>query len=50
MALIEEQQCGAFRPVCRSCDFYASIYHKSSVYRKNGVELQSLEEFRASLS
>jgi sulfatase maturation enzyme AslB (radical SAM superfamily) len=49
MALIEEQQNGAFRPICRSCDFYASIYHKSSVYRKNGVELQSLEEFRASL-
>jgi MoaA/NifB/PqqE/SkfB family radical SAM enzyme len=49
MALIEEQQRGEFRPVCKSCDFYASIYHKSSVYRKTGVALQSLEEFRASL-
>lgn len=49
LALIEEQQRGEFRPVCRSCDFYASIYHKSSAYRKNGVALQSLEEFRASL-
>lgn len=49
MALIEEQQRGEFRPVCRSCDFYASIYHKSSVYERNGVALQSLEEFRASL-
>lgn len=49
MTLIEEQQNGMFRPVCRSCDYYASIYHKSSVYEKTGVELQSLEEFRASL-
>jgi hypothetical protein len=49
MALIDEQQNGQFRPVCRSCDFYASIYHKSSAYGKNRVELQSLEEFRASL-
>jgi hypothetical protein len=49
MALIEEQERGAFRPVCRSCDFYASIYHKSSAYDRNGVALQSLEEFRASL-
>ncbi|MBM3358592.1 MAG: radical SAM protein [Betaproteobacteria bacterium] len=49
MALIEEQQNGEFRPVCRSCDYYASIYHKSSVYGKNGTELQSLEEFRSSL-
>jgi uncharacterized Fe-S cluster-containing radical SAM superfamily protein len=49
MALIDEQQQGAFRPICRSCDFYASIYHKSSVYRRTGVELQTLEEFKASL-
>jgi hypothetical protein len=49
MALIDEQQRGAFRPICRSCDFYASIYHKSSVYRKNRVALQTLEEFKASL-
>jgi hypothetical protein len=26
MALIEEQQSAMFRPVCRSCDFYTSIY------------------------
>lgn len=49
MALIEEQQNGMFRPVCRSCDFYSSIYHKSSVYKKTRIALQSLEEFRASL-
>ena len=37
---------GDFRPVCKSCDFYASIYHKSSTYRKQGIELQTLNEWR----
>ncbi len=46
MSLIDEQQRGEFRPVCKSCDFYASIYHKSSVYRKQGLELQTLDEWR----
>jgi MoaA/NifB/PqqE/SkfB family radical SAM enzyme len=27
MRLIEEQQRGEFRPVCRACGFYKSIYH-----------------------
>lgn len=49
MKLIDEQQAGNFRPVCRSCDFYSSIYHKGSSYRKADVELQSLAEFKASL-
>src|SRR5262249_19102238 len=49
MALIEEQQRGEFRPVCRSCDFYKSIYHKRSSYRDNGIELTSLAEFKANL-
>ena len=29
MELIAEQQRGEFRPVCRSCDFYKSIYHRA---------------------
>jgi hypothetical protein len=49
MSLIEEQQRGEFRPVCQSCDLYASIYRNSSAYRKNGIELQSLEEFKTAL-
>jgi hypothetical protein len=48
MNIIEEQQRGEFRPVCRSCDFYSSIYHKSSNYG-NGAQLQSLAEFKASI-
>jgi hypothetical protein len=50
MALIEEQQQGNFRPVCQSCDMYASIYHKSSAYRKEGVDLETLAEFKTRLS
>jgi uncharacterized Fe-S cluster-containing radical SAM superfamily protein len=46
MALIEQQQRGNFQPVCQSCDMYASIYHKSSGYRKSGVELETLDAFK----
>ena len=46
MALIDQQQNGQFQPICRSCDMYASIYHKSSGYRKNNVELETLAEFK----
>jgi len=46
LALIDEQQRGDFRPVCQSCDFYASIYHRSSGYEQQGVELQTLAEFK----
>jgi hypothetical protein len=46
MALIEQQQNGHFQPVCQSCDMYASIYHRSSSYRRNSVELETVEEFK----
>jgi hypothetical protein len=46
MALIEQQQKGQFQPICQSCDMYASIYHKSSGYERNGVELESLDAFK----
>ena len=38
-----------FRPICQSCDYYKSIYHMRSTYRKEGVELQSLAEFKRRL-
>lgn len=50
MNLIEEQQQGIFRPICRSCDYYKSVYHNRSTYRKEGVPLQSLERFKQSIS
>jgi hypothetical protein len=47
MQIDRKQQNGDFRPVCRSCDFYTSIYHKSLSY--DGAPLQSIAEFKASL-
>ena len=47
MSLIEEQQRGEFRPICRSCDFYKSIYHRRPKYRQTGAELQSLDQYKA---
>jgi MoaA/NifB/PqqE/SkfB family radical SAM enzyme len=49
MSLIDEQQRGEFRPVCQSCDYYKSIYHMRSIYRKSAIALQSLREFKARL-
>jgi hypothetical protein len=50
MQLIEEQQRGEFRPICHSCDFYKSIYHRRPKYRQGQVKLQSLQEFKDRLS
>ena len=49
MELIDEQQRGEFRTVCRSCDYYKSIYHRRSNYRKERMPLQTLEEFKGHL-
>ena len=50
MGLIDEQQRGEFRPICRSCDFYKSIYHVRSKHRKQGVPMQTLAQFKTSLA
>jgi MoaA/NifB/PqqE/SkfB family radical SAM enzyme len=49
MSLIEEQQRGNFRAVCKSCDYYKSIYHMRSSRRKDGSKLQTIEEFKSRL-
>ena len=49
MQLIEEQQRGEFRPVCRSCDFYKSIYHMRAEYLRNSMATQSMDEFKIRL-
>ena len=36
LQIIREQQEGAFRPVCRSCDFYRSIYRVTRGDRRRG--------------
>ena len=50
MKIIEEQQRGEFRPICRSCDFYKSIYHHRSHYRSGGIATMSLDEFKQQLA
>jgi MoaA/NifB/PqqE/SkfB family radical SAM enzyme len=50
MAIIEEQQRGEFRPICRSCDFYKSIYHHRSHYRREGIAVMQLSEFKEQLA
>ena len=37
MAIIEQQQRGEFGAICKSCDFYKSIYHHRSHYRRQGI-------------
>ena len=46
MQLIEEQQRGEFRSVCKSCDYYKSIYHMRKTHRNDGTEFQSIEQFK----
>jgi MoaA/NifB/PqqE/SkfB family radical SAM enzyme len=46
MRLIEEQQRGEFRAVCKSCDYYKSIYHMRMSRRRDGSKFQSIEEFK----
>lgn len=45
MEVINEQQDGRFRPACRSCDYYRSIYHQPKSYRRGKVPTQTIEEF-----
>ena len=45
MGLIEEQQKGLFRDVCRECGFYKSIYHSRSQDRKEQIPLRSILRF-----
>ena len=49
MRIIEEQQQGRFQPVCAGCDFYKSIYHQRSEYRRSRQPMQTLEQFKEKL-
>jgi hypothetical protein len=50
MAIIEQQQRGEFAAICRSCDFYKSIYHHRSHYRREGIAVMTLEQFKAQIA
>lgn len=45
MRIIDEQQAGIFRPVCLSCDYYRSVYHKPKNYRQENIPTQTISEF-----
>ena len=45
--IIDEQQAGKFRSVCATCDFYRSIYHQPTSYRRKGVATQTVEQYMA---
>ncbi len=47
--IIDEQQRGMFRPVCRDCGFYKSIYHNRSQYRKESIPISSIATFKVAL-
>ena len=49
MQLIDEQQRGEFRPICRTCDFYKSIYHRRVGLMRYKLTTQTLAEFTQSL-
>lgn len=49
MRLIEEQQRGEFRPVCKSCDYYKSIYHVRKRQRKDKTAFQTIEQYKSRL-
>ncbi|MFA7268193.1 MAG: radical SAM protein [Sterolibacterium sp.] len=42
LRIIEEQQAGQFRAVCRNCDYYRSIYHQPSNFRRNKIPTQTM--------
>lgn len=43
--IIKEQETGEFRPACKSCDYYRSIYHKPSSFRKHRTPVQKQVQF-----
>ena len=47
--IVDEQEAGNFRAVCRGCDYYRSIYHQPSSFRKNATAVQTREAFFAAL-
>jgi MoaA/NifB/PqqE/SkfB family radical SAM enzyme len=50
MRIIDEQQKGKFRQVCAGCDFYKSIYHQRSEYRRNKAATEGLQQFKDRLA
>jgi MoaA/NifB/PqqE/SkfB family radical SAM enzyme len=49
MRLIDRQQRGDFPNVCKSCDYYKSIYHMRRIRRRQKSAFQSVEQFKTRL-
>lgn len=47
--VIQEQQDGNFRPVCKNCDYYRSIYHQPINYRRESIPTQTVAQFMDAL-
>jgi MoaA/NifB/PqqE/SkfB family radical SAM enzyme len=43
--IIEDQQNGVFKEVCKNCDFYRSIYHQPKSFRSNNTVCMSVDDF-----
>lgn len=43
--IIQEQQDGNFRPVCKGCDYYRSIYHQPKNYRRDHIPTQTVDDY-----
>jgi hypothetical protein len=49
MEFIDEQERGKFKPVCQSCGFYKSIYHSRKMYRQTGMQIGTVDDYKAAL-
>lgn len=45
LKIIQEQQEGNFRPVCKGCDYYRSIYHQPKSFRRNNAPTQTVQQY-----
>jgi sulfatase maturation enzyme AslB (radical SAM superfamily) len=50
MRLIAEQQTNKFSPICNGCDFYRSVYHKPTNYRRGKIPTQTIHKFLNNLT
>lgn len=48
--VIQDQMDGKFQSVCDGCDYYRSIFHQPSNYRKNGNSTQDIESYMRKLA
>lgn len=50
LKIIQEQQDGNFRPVCKGCDYYRSVYHQPKNFRRDNIPTQSVQQYLGKLN